>query len=171
MRTYFLTSPRLNFSFWQKSDWESALKLWADPQVTHYISNGGMNTAAIQQRLQAEISNQQQFQVQYWPLFSRTNNNFVGCCGLRPYGNKPDCYELGFHLLPQFWGQGLAQEAALAVIDYAFTNLNAIALYAGHHPDNASSAKLLNKLGFTAIGSELYPPTGLQHPLYILDKK
>lgn len=171
MRTYFLTSKRLNFSHWQKSDWQSALKLWADPQVTHYISSGGMNEAAIRQRLQTEISNQEQFQVQYWPIFTRTDDRFAGCCGLRPYGDTPDNYELGFHLLPEFWGQGLAQEAALAVIDYAFSTIGATALYTGHHPDNTASAKLLAKLGFKARGTEFYPPTRLQHPIYILERK
>jgi ribosomal-protein-alanine N-acetyltransferase len=39
---------------------------------------------------------------------------------LRPYGNDKDVLELGFHFRPDYWGQGLAQEAARAVIDFAF---------------------------------------------------
>lgn len=68
---------------------------------------------------------------------------FVGCCGLRPYPHGERILELGFHLRPQLWGTGLAMEAARAVIDYGFDDLSAMGLFAGHHPDNEASARLL----------------------------
>ena len=55
-----------------------------------------------------------------------------------------------------------------AVIAHAFAT-GAKALFAGHHPDNASSRSVLEKLGFRYTHHELYPPTGLQHPCYRLD--
>lgn len=63
--------------------------------------------------------------------------------------------------MPEFWGQGYAKEAANAVINYAFTVLNANKLFAGHHPNNIVSQKVLNSLGFTYIGNEFYKPTKL----------
>ena len=80
-------------------------------------------------------------------------------------------YEIGFHLRPQFWGKGYAVEAASAAIDYAFSVLHADALFAGHNPNNAASAKVLRKLGFRYIGDEFYEPTGLYHPSYELKRK
>ena len=98
----------------------------------------------------------------------RMSKDLIGCCGLRPYrGGK---YEIGFHLRPQFLGKGYATEAATAVIDYAFSVLKAEALFAGHHPNNAASAKVLLKLGFRYIGDEFYEPTGLYHPSYELEQ-
>ncbi len=41
-------------------------------------------------------------------------------------------------------------------------------LMAGHHPKNASSQRVLEKLGFRYTHDELYPPTGLQHRSYLL---
>ena len=90
----------------------------------------------------------------------------MGCCGLRPYKSGERAYELGFHLRKQYWGMGYATEGAAAVIRYAFHVVKAETLYAGHHPENAGSEKVLKKLGFRYVGTEFYEPTGLEHPLY-----
>lgn len=93
----------------------------------------------------------------------------LGCCGLRPYRLEDGIYELGFHLRPEHWGQGYATEAARAVIDHAFDTLHARALFAGHHPGNVASRRLLEKLGFRYTHDEFYAPTGLEHPSYLLE--
>ncbi len=66
---------------------------------------------------------QVRFGVQYWPLFLKEGERFIGCCGLRPYDLSKDIYELGVHLLPKFWGMGFAREACARVIHYAFIDL------------------------------------------------
>lgn len=63
---------------------------------------------------------------------------------------------------------GYASEAAKAVIDYSFENLKADKLYAGHHPKNEASKRLLTRLGFHYIGKKYYEPTGLYHLSYEL---
>ena len=164
-RTFFLTTDRIGFSKWSGNDMGLARQLWGDPQVTQYICASGRFTANdIANRLETEILNDTRYHVQYWPFFELATYDFIGCCGLRPHEEK--AYEIGFHLRPDFWGQGYAKEAAAAVIDYAFTVLNAEKLFAGHNPNNASSQKLLNRLGFIYIGDAFYEPTGLFHPSY-----
>ncbi|HBE76468.1 MAG TPA: GNAT family N-acetyltransferase, partial [Firmicutes bacterium] len=69
---------------------------------------------------------------------------------------------------PCFWGHGYAKEAARAVISFAFDTLEISSLFAGHHPGNDASHRLLIQLGFCYVGDEYYPPTGLNHPSYIL---
>jgi RimJ/RimL family protein N-acetyltransferase len=76
---------------------------------------------------------------------------------------------LGIYLLPPSWGCGLAEEAARAVIKFAFENIGANALFAGHHPANAASQHLILKFGFRLRQEEFYPPTGLLHPSYLLE--
>jgi RimJ/RimL family protein N-acetyltransferase len=76
--------------------------------------------------------------------------------------------ETGFHLRPQFWGQGYASEMARVVINHAFGAGLCSALFAGHHPHNGASGRVLHKLGFQPDGAEFYEPTGLMHPAYLL---
>lgn len=167
-RDFFLETERVGFSKWRQDDIALASLLWGDPAVSRYICAGGVFRADdIINRLHTEIQNETLYHVQYWPVFASATDHFIGCCGLRPY--PAGGYELGFHLRPEFWGKGYAAEAAHAVITYAFADLKAEKLFAGHHPDNHKSQKLLQKLGFLYIGDEFYEPTGLYHPSYVLE--
>jgi RimJ/RimL family protein N-acetyltransferase len=122
----------------------------------------------VRERLRLEIERMESLGIQYWPIFLLDGDRHAGCAGLRPSGDEPRVYELGFHLRRDFWGQGLATEAARAVIDYAVGTLGAEALMAGHHPSNRASRKVLLKLGFVYVGMQLYPPTGVVEPTYRL---
>lgn len=167
-RAYFLKTKRIGFSQWREADLPLAKALWGDSAVTRFIcASGTFRQQDIENRLKTELENDVQFGVQYWPIFTLDSHELIGCCGLRPHGEKQ--YEIGFHLRPQFWGQGYAMEAAKAAIAYAFDVLQAESLFAGHNPHNVNSAKVLKKLGFSYVGNEFYAPTGLKHPSYILE--
>lgn len=167
---YFLKTNRLGFRIWQDDDFDLALGLWGDPKVTQLIDARGQLTAAqVLDRLKQEMANQTQFGVQYWPVFLLTTREHVGCCGLRPYDQNNNIYEIGFHIRSTHWRQGYAFEAARAAIAYAFQQLRAAALFAGHNPKNTGSRALLEKLGFQYTHDEYYPPTGLHHPSYLLE--
>lgn len=161
-------TARLYFRSWHPADLELARGLWGDPRVSAWISRAAFTDLELHARLAAELACEAAHGVQYWPIFLRATDEHAGCCGLRPHDPARGSLELGFHLRPAVWGQGLATEAARAVIHFAFTRLAAAALFAGHHPDNTASAGVLTKLGFGLTHAELYPPTGLHHPSYWL---
>jgi ribosomal-protein-alanine N-acetyltransferase len=168
-RKYFLRSERLGFRPWTEDDLDLALGLWGDPQVTRWIdSRGRFSEQRVRERLLQEISMERQHGVQYWPVFLLETKAHVGCCGLRPYGEERGILEIGVHIRLDCWGRGYATEATRAVIAYAFNVLGAKALFAGHNPKNTASRALLKKLGFTYTHDELYEPTGLNHPSYLL---
>lgn len=95
------------------------------------------------------------------PLKSYRNNEFglalvelktghvpIGMCGLvkRDYLEDPD---IGFAFLPNYHGQGYASEIVKKTIDYAFAELQKEKLLAITLPENQSSIRLLEKVGFT----------------------
>lgn len=157
-------TARLRFREWSPDDFALAWSLYGDLEVTR-LFGGPFSREQVQARLDREIANLAARRVQYWPMFLVENGDFVGACGMRPEG---DIHALGFHLRPAHWGRGYATEAARAVIDYAFGPLGAEVLFAGHHPENERSKRALESLGFTYWRHNLYPPTGLQHPGYLL---
>lgn len=171
IRNTFLETERLEFSTWNEEDRAFAFALWGDHEVTKWISSSGfLSEDEVEARLTQEIQRQDEAGVQYWPLFHKDSEVFVGCCGLSPYSSEEEIYELGFHLTRDHWGKGYAMEAARAVIDYAFGELKVNALFAGHHPDNKVPGHMLSKLGFEYIRDERYEPTGVMHPSYMLRK-
>jgi ribosomal-protein-alanine N-acetyltransferase len=164
----FLESDRLSFRRWSPEDLPLAQSLWGDLEVSRFL--GSFSPEAVQQRLNLEIANNNTCHVQYWPMFLRSNENFVGCAGLRPYRPEQQIFELGYHLRPQYWAQGLATEAAKAVSGYAFQTLKASALFAAHYPGNVASRLVLEKLGFQFAHEEFYAPTGTMHRSYLLTR-
>ena len=169
MRKFFMSTKRIGFSKWNDTDLDLAIQLWGDKDVTRFIcATGNFTREDIISRLETEIKIELLFHIQYWPIFDLLTEELIGCCGIRPFESEKHSYELGFHLRKKYWGIGYATEAAEAVIDYSFDDLKADQLYAGHHPENVGSEKLLKKLGFLYIGKKYYKPTGLYHPSYEL---
>jgi [ribosomal protein S5]-alanine N-acetyltransferase len=146
------------------------MELWGDPTVMALIdARGRLSEVQVKEKLDIEIERERLHGVQYWALFDCNSGDFVGCGGLRPWVYRPnECnFEVGFHLVKRHWGQGLATEAARGALDYAWRELGQSEVYAGHHPDNRASHRVLAKLGFRFIGTVFYEPTGLMHPSYV----
>ena len=168
-RDAFLWTRRLFFRQWSETDLALALDLWGDARVTKFIdARGELTVDEVRNRLDQEIAGAKDNGVQYWPIFLQSTGQHVGCCGLRAYDPSQNIYEIGFHIRADRWGQGFATEAALRVMDYAFAVIGVKALFAGHHPPNTVSRKVLLKLGFCYTHDDYYAPTGLHHPSYRL---
>jgi [ribosomal protein S5]-alanine N-acetyltransferase len=165
---YFLKTQRLGFRRWSPDDFPLSLALWGDLNVTRLIG-GPFSEEEVRERLAKEIASLRTNGCQYWPVFLLADGDFAGCCGLRAYRSEKNIFELGFHFRPAYWGQGLAVESARAVINLARESLKAEGLFAGHHPDNLASRKVLEKIGFRFTHEELYPPTGKMHRCYLLE--
>ncbi len=168
-KTYFMKSERLGFRCWSQDDLPLASELWGDIEVTR-LFGGPFCEEEISQRLEHEISWMDTYGFQYWPMYLLSDNEHVGCCGLRPYRAEEQIHELGFHLRPKYWGRGLAPEAARAVIDFAFETVGAKGLSAGHHPENGASKKVLEKLGFRYTHDEFFVTLGMDIPYYLLTR-
>ena len=139
------------------------------PSRRSLIPRGKLTNAQVGEKLRAEIERERSGGVQYWALFDHRNGEFVGCGGLRPWVNTPGeaNFEVGFHLVKRCWGKGFSTEAAFGALEYAWEKLRLSQVYAGHHPHNRASEKILKKLGFEFIGNVFYEPTGLMHPSYV----
>ncbi|HET9401207.1 MAG TPA: GNAT family N-acetyltransferase [Candidatus Acidoferrales bacterium] len=167
--SYFMTTQRLGFRCWGENDLPLAMSVWGDPKVTRFVG-GPFTESQVAARLAKEITSMREHRIQYWPIFLREDGRHVGCAGMRMYNAAEKIFATGYYLTKSFWGMGLAQEAGRAVIAHAFDELGASALFAGHHPENAVSRRVLAKLGFRYTHDELFPPTGLLHPSYLLTR-
>lgn len=60
----------------------------------------------------------------WWAICSLDNTIFYGAGGLNNLSKEHHKAEIGFWLLPSFWGKGLMQEAMPIICDYGFQQLN-----------------------------------------------
>jgi [ribosomal protein S5]-alanine N-acetyltransferase len=166
-----LTTDGLFLRTWEENDFSFAKSLWSDPDVMALLG-GPLSDDKVLERLRAEMDCAEKHGVQYWPAFEIQTNEFVGCCGLRPWRyTPPEGHEIGFHLVKAKWGLGYASVITAAVVKHAFENLRFPTLRAGHHPEHRISKKILLKLGFQFVEDVFYKPTGLMHPTYKLESR
>ncbi|HSL74085.1 MAG TPA: GNAT family N-acetyltransferase [Ilumatobacteraceae bacterium] len=60
--------------------------------------------------------------------------------------------EIGYTLAREYWGRGYATEAAAALVEYLFESLAVTRVTASLHPDNQSSAMVLERVGMLFEG-------------------
>ena len=90
------------------------------------------------------------------------NGEVIGGVNLEYEGDG--IYEIGWTIRKDMRGNGYATEAAKALMDYAFEELNAIRVQAHCDSRNQASEKLMKKLGMTLVddtGTRCYPKTGI----------
>jgi len=84
-----------------------------------------------------------------WAVVHKPDRRVIGYCGLTRFDDidgQPEI-EIGYRLARDFWGRGLATEAAGAVRDYAFGVLVLPRLVAMIDPRNRASIRVAEKNG------------------------
>lgn len=92
----------------------------------------------------------------------------AGMCGLIKRDGLGDI-DIGFAFLPRFEAQGLAYEAASAVLAFSANTLGLARVVAIASIDNERSARLLERLGMRYEGLVRLPADGEQLKLYAIE--
>lgn len=100
-------------------------------------------------------ANAQIVQGEAWHLAITRDGALVGCVGLTP--KRDDLPELGYWVGRKFWGQGIAREAAAALLDWAERRLGLREFRASALTGNVASQAVLKRLGFTEAGTAQHP--------------
>lgn len=86
-----------------------------------------------------------------WLAHLKTTGSFAGWFSLSPHTLDAGNAELGYRLLPQYWGQGLASEGARALLSHAFDQLNAHRVYAVTMAVNLPSRRVMERIGLKYV--------------------
>jgi ribosomal-protein-alanine N-acetyltransferase len=85
----------------------------------------------------------------------RIDNDYPMLCGSIGFKGRPDkrrVVEIGFSVLPEFQGQGLATEMVAGMVRWAKRQSEARQIQAETNIDNRASIRVLEKNGFTRVG-------------------
>ena len=84
----------------------------------------------------------------FWLMDSIEGRDFLGYCGIRPLTIQGvQELEMGWHTRKEFWGQGLATEAAAACRDLAFTRFGIGRLIATIDRTHTASLRVATTIG------------------------
>jgi RimJ/RimL family protein N-acetyltransferase len=96
-------------------------------------------------------------------------HKIIGDCGIILQEVEGEhLYEIGYHLRRDFWGQGLATEAAIACRDWAFAHLTADRLISLIRPENLPSCRVAERTGMTVWKEVDW--RGLAHYVYSIER-
>lgn len=79
-------------------------------------------------------------------------DELIGTCGYHRLSKTHYRAEIGYDLLPEYWGRGIMTTAVGRLLGYGFEQLQLNRIEAFVDPQNAASARLLRKLGFSLEG-------------------
>lgn len=88
----------------------------------------------------------------FWYLVVTKSNELAGLCGFKGRPDTGGSVEIGYSVLSQFRGQGLATEAAMRLIGWAFTHREVRQVSAETFPHLKSSIRVLEKNGMILQG-------------------
>jgi ribosomal-protein-alanine N-acetyltransferase len=84
----------------------------------------------------------------WWAVCSSDNSIFYGAVGLYYLNHELEKAELGFWLMPAFWGKGIITESVLLAIEYGFKKMYLKRIEAEVETENRMSKKVMEKLQF-----------------------
>jgi len=134
---------------------EAALHaLETDPAMNHYRGGGAPTAEEIRARFQSMLDWQALDPRPAYVLavVLPTDGRLIGVVSLTITSRELGQAELGYRLSPDQWGQGYAGEASGALVAFGFESLGLHRIYALCHPENASSRRVMEKLGMQYEG-------------------
>jgi [ribosomal protein S5]-alanine N-acetyltransferase len=118
-------------------------KFMAEEPLIPYFEKVLEHNAAVGNRIAYEYA-----------IFTASDEAFIGFCDIEIHNRNSlgGCGEIGYLLLPAFWGNGYATEIARALIEFCFTCLHLHRVSARCNSNNLPSEKVMRKAGMTKEG-------------------
>ncbi len=143
-------TPRLNIRELSIDDAAFVLALTNEPSTIENIGDKGLRSVADAERFIREgpWTRQQKPGYGQFAIELKQGGDLIGVCGIL-YRVKLDLTDVGFALMPKYWRQGFAFEAAKAVMTYAHSDLSVENIVGLTSDNNTASINLLKKLGMS----------------------
>jgi len=142
-----LTTKRLRLRSIVRDDLDSLATLFADPEVMRF-SLGMLDRDQTREKLDRILESMASRGWDSFIVESLDGDRFVGIVGLAPQTvDGVEEIEMGYRLMPEFWGRGFATEAACACRDYAFKTLGMPRIISIIEPANVGSIRVTENAG------------------------
>jgi len=163
-----LQTPRLQLREFTPQDADALALVLSDPETMRYYP-ARFDRAGVEQWIERNRQRYQHDGVGLWAMELTKTQELIGDCGIilqQVEGER--LYEIGYHLRRDFWGRGLATEAAIACRDWAFAHLKTERLISLIRPENLPSRRVAERNGMTVWKEVNW--RGLPHYVYSIER-
>lgn len=156
-----IETKRLILRPFTSEDSTHIFNLDSNPIVHRYLGNKPIKTMEEAEAvIELILAQYQKFGIGRWAMIEKSTGNFIGWNGLKfvteLINGRSNYFDLGYRLIPEYWGKGFATEGALASLHYAKEELKLNELYAAAHVDNVASNRIIQKLGFSLLNQSVF---------------
>ncbi|MDD4494652.1 MAG: GNAT family N-acetyltransferase [Eubacteriales bacterium] len=151
MHNYVLETDRLILRQLTASDAEAVFVWGSDPKVNRYMPYPiYTDVEKVRQWLNRVEQNDKEYE---FGFVLKENGLLIGSGGVSPH-NDGLHWEVGYNIRSDYWGKGLATEAAKCMINFAYSEFGIRDFSANHATANPASGRILQKCGmkFDHIG-------------------
>lgn len=147
----YIETTRLRLRPLREDDAEELSRIFSDPAVVEYSGGRSPTLEEVRAGIRQHIS--EHYRDHGYGLLAaelRDTGELVGRIGfLETEIDATGDAELHYHLAPTAWGDGLATEAARAVLEWGFEEGRLARVVAVIHPENLASRRVAEKCGLT----------------------
>ena len=143
-------TDRLQIRKYTMDDLQFYASLWGNEKVMRYIGNGTLKHICSVKSLEEWVIPSYKNGLGLFVLIEKETGIRIGHAGLvKQQIDGKEEIEIGYWLLPQYWGKGYAKEAAAAFRDYGFQALRMNKLISLINPDHPASIFVARKTGLS----------------------
>ena len=146
-----LETERLLMRCLLPSDLDDLYALYRDPVIRRYFPEGTLTRDETKEELEWFLNGHPDHpELGLWATIHKADDRFIGRCGLLPWtiGQHAEV-EVAYLLAKEYWGQGLATEAARALVGYGVERLHLSRLICLILPGNQASLRVAASIGMT----------------------
>jgi RimJ/RimL family protein N-acetyltransferase len=148
-----IEADRVRLRHLEESDTDSLFDIFSDPEAMRFWSWSPFKERAEAAKLLGEIQEfWRQKSLFQWGIALKEDDKIIGTTTLFRLDAKSRRAEIGYILNRRHWGNGYANEALTALLDFAFGKMNLHRVEADIEPRNRGSVKTVERLGFQREG-------------------
>lgn len=148
-----IKTERLLLRTFIDSDLQNVYKGLSHPDVIKYYGVSYNSLEATKEQMEWFAQIEKDKTGIWWAVCSTDNQTFYGAGGLNHLVKEHKKAEIGFWLLPEYWGQKIMPEAMALICNYGFKILGLHRIEAYVETENINCMQAMNKLDFRHEGT------------------
>jgi [ribosomal protein S5]-alanine N-acetyltransferase len=163
-----LETSRLTLRYITSRDAEALMPILGDAEVMQFSIIGVHSPKQIKQFIEQRLISYLEYGFGLYAIVHKQNQQLIGYCGffIQSIEQQKEV-EVGYRLAQKYWGQGLATEAAKAVVEYGQQRFNFQRFVCLIETRNSRSIRVAQKLGMKLEKMIVYH--GLDVAMYSLN--
>ncbi|GAA3559132.1 GNAT family N-acetyltransferase [Snuella lapsa] len=174
---FFIETERLILRSMLPTDLEGMFELDSNPIVHRYLGNKPVKSIGESKKIIDGVLEQYEVRgIGRWSVIEKSSGDFIGWSGLKlnteeTLNNVSNFYDIGYRLMPRYWGKGYATESGKAALEYAFDKMHLKTVCGITEKGNQASHQVLLKLGLLYVEDFFYEKEQLQLRWYKIENK